>query len=276
MSNNGGFNITDKSIKKLSEEELHVLWLEFSKDKTSKILKEKLIIQYIYLIKYVVGRLRVGLPASIATEDITSYGIEGLMNAVERFELDKNVRFETYALTRIRGTIIDKIRNQDWVPRSLRRKQKEVKIAIEMLQKEIGRKPTVDEIAAKLNTTKDKIESILNELDYSGVVSLYEKRDSSGEGQQIIDTIEDGKSKTPEEQLEEKDVKKELSQALKRLPERERMLLTLYYHENMTLKEIGEAINVSESRVCQLHAQAIMKLRNLLTTKEMSRRRIIV
>jgi len=276
MDTANSINLNDKNIKKLSEEELVVVWAEFIKDKEAKALRDKLIVQYIYLIKYAVGRLRVNLPATISTDDITGYGVEGLINAIERFNPEKGSRFETYALVRIRGTIIDKIRNQDWVPRSARRKQKEVKIAYQALQKTLGRKPTTQEIAMALNTTTEKVEAIINEMDAGLVMSIYDKKDNSGEGVELIDTLHDENAKDPLAQLEEKDVKKDLSMALARLPERERMILALYYHENMTLKEIGEAISVSESRVCQLHAQAIMKLRNLLSNNKQGLRKSIV
>jgi RNA polymerase sigma factor FliA len=276
MDTTTSININEKNIKKLSEEDLASLWLEFAKNRDNKDLRDKLIVQYIYLIKYVVGRLRVNLPNTIATEDITGYGVEGLINAIERFQAEKGSRFETYALVRIRGTIIDKIRNQDWVPRSTRRKQKEIKNASELLQKNLGRKPTTQEIANELNLPKEKVEATINGMDSGMVVSIYDKRDGSGEGIEIIDTIEDSQAKDPLSQLEDKDVKKDLSKALSKLPEREKMILALYYHENMTLKEIGEAINVSESRVCQLHAQAIMKLRNLLSNNKQGLRKSIV
>jgi RNA polymerase sigma factor for flagellar operon FliA len=272
---NIGLNSGSKA-KKLSDEEIEKVWALYLKDKSNKELRDKLIVQYIYLIKYVVGRIRVNLPTSIATDDIAGYGVEGLINAIDRFEPSKGARFETYALMRIRGTIIDKIRNQDWVPRGTRRRFKTIQNSILKLQMNLGRKPTNQEIANDLGMTKEKVESTLLEMDNNSLVSIYESRDGSGEGLEIIDTIEDSKSKDPSLELEEKDIKKELSMALSRLPEREKMILVLYYHENMTLKEIGEAISISESRVCQLHAQAIMKLRSLLSSNKPRLKRSIV
>ena len=170
---------------------------------------------------------------------------------------------------RIRGAIIDKIRANDWLPRTVRKKIKEVKEATNNLKIELGRMPTNQEIADKLGIEKEKVDEILAQD--TGIDSLYDKKNLGDESVEIIDTIEDSKSERPEEAAEKKDAKLELERALKRLPERERMLLVFYYHENMTLKEIGEAINVSESRVCQLHAQAIMKLRNILSTSRQDR-----
>lgn len=260
----------ENKIRKLSDSEVDVLWNNFVLDKTNKEIRDKLIIQYIYLIKYVVGRLRVNLPASIATDDISGYGVEGLIDAIERFVPSRGVRFETYAIMRIRGSIIDRIRSQDWVPRGARRKYKTIQNAILKLQLNLGRIPTSQEIAEEIGTTKEKVEASINEMESNSIISLHDKRDSSSEGSlEIIDTIVDSKSVDPLQELESNDIKKSLSVALSKLPERERMILALYYHENMTLKEIGETISISESRVCQLHAQAIMKLRKLLNNKDL-------
>ncbi len=250
------------NIKRLSDKELESLWSAYLADKSNKKLRDEIIVQYIYLTKYVIGRIKLNLPPNFAIEDITSFGVEGLIDAIERFSPDKGAHFETYAIMRIRGTIIDKIRSQDWLPRSTRKKIKDIKTAVEKLKQELGRTPTTEEIADFLGMEKDKINSLLSED--TSIGSLYDKKYSGDEGIELIDTIEDTSSVNPLERLEEKDVKNELQAALKKLPERERMVMVLYYHENMTLKEIGESIEVSESRVCQIHAQAIMKLRNIL------------
>lgn len=249
-------------IKRLADSELEALWFEYFKDRTNKKVRDSLIVQYIYLTRYVVGRVKVALPPTFSIEDISSYGVEGLIDAIEKYSPDKGARFETYALMRIRGNIIDKIRSQDFLPRSVRKKIKDVKDAQEHLRQKFGRQPTSSEIGELLGLEKEKVDQILAED--TSITSLYDKKGSSEESLEIIDTIQD-KRMTPHEEMEEKDVKKELEHALKRLPERERMIMVLYYHENMTLKEIGETIEISESRVCQLHAQAIMKLKNLLS-----------
>lgn len=258
-----------KKIVRLSDEELKALWEEYYTDRTNKVVRDKLIVQYIYLTRYVIGRVKVNLPPSFSYEDIASYGVEGLIDAVEKYSPDRGAKFETYALMRIRGAIIDKIRANDWLPRTVRKKIKEVKEAINNLKIEFGRMPTNQEVADKLGIEKEKVDEILAQD--TGIDSLYDKKNLGDESVEIIDTIEDSKSERPEEAAEKKDAKLELERALKRLPERERMLLVFYYHENMTLKEIGEAINVSESRVCQLHAQAIMKLRNILSASRQDR-----
>ena len=258
-----------KKINKLSDEQLAILWEQYLEDKTNKQLRDKLIIQYIYLARYVVGRIKVNLPGSFSFEDIVSFGIEGLIDAIEKYHPSKGAKFESYALMRIRGSIIDKIRSSDWLPRRLRKKIKEIKIATERLKQQIGRAPTSKEVADVLGMDEEKMLEIMSS-DLS-VNSIYDKKGTGDDSVEIIDTIEDENSSKPEEELERSDAKRELENALKKLPERERTLLVFYYHENMTLKEIGEAINVSESRVCQLHAQAIMKLRNILSQNRSER-----
>ncbi len=259
------------NIKRLSEEELTALWEKYFEDKTKKNVRDSLIVQYIYLIRYVVGRVKVTLPATISIEDIAGYGVEGLINAIERYSPQKNTRFETYALIRIRGAILDRIRAQDFLPRSVRKKIKDIKNAQEHLKQELGRIPTTTEVANYLDMDPDKVNQILAED--TTMTSIYEKKGSSEDSMEIIDTIQDTNKLNPQEQMEEKNIKQQLEKALQRLPERERVIMVLYYQENMTLKEIGATLNMSESRVCQLHAQSIMKLKNILSEDRSSRLR---
>lgn len=259
------------NIKRLSEDELTALWEKYLKDKTNKAARDTLIVQYIYLIRYVVGRVKVTLPATISIEDIAGYGVEGLINAIERYSPQKNTRFETYALIRIRGAILDRIRAQDFLPRSVRKKIKDIKVAQEKLKQDLGRMPTTTEVANYLDMEPDKVNQLLAED--TTMTSLYDKRGNTDDSVEIIDTIQDENKLNPQEKAEEQNVKQELEKALKRLPERERIIMVLYYQENMTLKEIGETINMSESRVCQLHAQGIMKLKNILSENRTTRLR---
>ena len=259
------------NIKRLSEEELTALWEKYFEDKTKKNVRDSLIVQYIYLIRYVVGRVKVTLPATISIEDIAGYGVEGLINAIERYSPQKNTRFETYALIRIRGAIRDRIRAQDFLPRSVRKKIKDIKNAQEQLKQELGRIPTTTEVANYLDMDPDKVNQLLAED--TTMTSIYEKKGSSEDSMEIIDTIQDTNKLNPQEQMEEKNIKQQLEKALQRLPERERVIMVLYYQENMTLKEIGATLNMSESRVCQLHAQSIMKLKNILSEDRSSRLR---
>ncbi|HIT91868.1 MAG TPA: FliA/WhiG family RNA polymerase sigma factor [Candidatus Stercorousia faecigallinarum] len=259
------------NIKRLTEDELAALWKDYLKDKSNKAVRDTLIVQYIYLIRYVVGRVKVTLPSTISVEDIAGYGVEGLINAIERYSPQKNTRFETYALIRIRGSILDRIRAQDFLPRSVRKKIKDIKNAQEHLKQELGRMPTTQEVAGFLDMEPEKVTQILSED--TTMTSLYDKKGASDDSVEIIDTIQDTNKLNPQEQAEEKNVKHELERALRRLPERERIIMVLYYQENMTLKEIGETISMSESRVCQLHAQAIMKLKNILSENRTTRLR---
>ncbi len=267
-----GFDFTSyNNIKRLSEEELTALWEKYFADKTQKSVRDALIVQYIYLIRYVVGRVKVTLPATISIEDIAGYGVEGLINAIERYSPQKNTRFETYALIRIRGAILDRIRAQDFLPRSVRKKIKDIKNAQEQLKQELGRTPTTTEVANYLDMDPDKVNQLLAED--TTMTSIYEKKGTSEDSMEIIDTIQDTNKLNPQEQMEEKNIKQQLEKALQRLPERERVIMVLYYQENMTLKEIGATLNMSESRVCQLHAQSIMKLKNILSEDRSSRLR---
>lgn len=265
-----GFDFSSyNSIKRLSEEELTALWEKYLADKTNKQARDTLIVQYIYLVRYVVGRVKVSLPVTISIEDIAGYGVEGLINAIERFSPQKNTRFETYALIRVRGAILDRIRSEDFLPRSVRKKIKDIKQAAEVLKQQLGRTATSTEVANYLDMDVDKVNQVMSEDVV--VTSIYDKRGTSEDSMEIIDTIEDSNKLNPQERMEEKNVKTDLQKALQRLPERERVLMVLYYQENMTMKEIGETIGMSESRVCQLHAQAIMKLKNILNENRSSR-----
>lgn len=265
-----GFDFSSyNNIKRLSEDELNSLWGKYLANKSDKQTRDMLIVQYIYLVRYAVGRVRVSLPSTISIEDIAGYGVEGLIDAIERFSPVRNTRFETYALIRIRGAILDKIRSQDFLPRSLRKKIKDIKQATEVLKQELGRVPTTTEIANYLDMEPEKVIQIMSEDVV--VTSIYDKKGASEDSLEVIDTIEDTNKLTPHERMEEENVKSDLQKALQRLPERERVLMVLYYQENMTMKEIGETMGMSESRICQLHAQAIMKLKNILNENRSSR-----
>ena len=215
-----------KKIVRLSDEELKALWEEYYTDRTNKIVRDKLIVQYIYLTRYVIGRVKVNLPPSFSYEDIASYGVEGLIDAIEKFSPNKGAKFETYALMRIRGAIIDRIRSSDWLPRTIRKKIKDVKLTAERLKQELGRAATTKEIADVMGVEKEKIEEIL--ASDTSVDSLYDKKGTGEDSVEKIDTIEDKNSARPEEEIEKKDAKRELEAALKKLHEGERVLLVVY------------------------------------------------
>lgn len=249
-----------------SKEAIQELWRSYRNQPNNAQLREKLILKYLHLVRYVVSRLPVTLPVSIAQEDLISYGTMGLMEAVERFDPDRGLKFETYAVTRIRGSIIDQLRFQDWIPRGVRKRAKDLSDAMARMEGKLGRVPTTEELAAELGISKVKVETILAESN-NLVISLDETwgDDSSGTPGSLMDTVVDRNSPDPQGEFEAIELRKRLAEAIASLPEREKLLIALYYHENMTLKEIGEVICVSESRVCQLHAQAILRLKSKLS-----------
>lgn len=248
------------------DEEVLKLWKNYKKNTHNAQLREQLILKYLHLVRYVVSRLPITLPISIAAEDLISYGTMGLMEAVERFDPDRGLKFETYAVTRIRGAIIDQLRFQDWIPRGVRKRSRELSETIQRLEEELGHTPSDEELAAAMGVSRQKLQTMLAETQ-NLVLSLDDTygSDSSGSGMTLLDMVEDKNSPDPQGEFEAGELRRRLAEAIASLPEREKLLIALYYHENMTLKEIGEVICVSESRVCQLHAQAILRLRGKLS-----------
>jgi RNA polymerase sigma factor FliA len=253
------------ATQKPDYDDVMVLWKAYKNQPDNKSLREKLILRYLHLVRYVVSRMPVSLPVSISQEDLVSYGTMGLMEAIERFDLSRGLKFETYAITRIRGSIIDQLRFQDWVPRGVRKRTKDLTETMTRLEEKLGRVATEDELAEAMGVNKNKIKMMLSESN-NLLISLDEYRSGDDNNSAtLIDTVEDKNGTDPVAELEADELKKNLAQAINSLPEREKLLIALYYHENMTLKEIGEVIKVSESRVCQLHAQAILRLRGTLS-----------
>ena len=226
--------------------------------------RDKLILAYSPLVKYVAGRMSSGLPAHIEEGDLVSYGLLGLIGALERFDRSRNIKFETYAVSRIKGSIIDELRALDWVPRSVRSWARKVEAAVTRLENRLMRAPSDEEIAAELEVDVDDFQNILNQISCASVVALDEFWDSSGPGQDrvnLIDTIEDTEAPDPSRAYRIQAIKETLAAAIERLPERERIVIGLYYYEGLTLKEIGEVLGVTESRVSQLHTKAVLRLR---------------
>jgi RNA polymerase sigma factor FliA len=242
------------------------LWAQLKREPTNAAVRDRLIMAYLHLVKYVVNRMPVSLPSSVSVEDLISYGTIGLMEAIDRFELERGLKFETYAMTRIRGCIIDQLRQQDWVPRSVRKRSRDMLELSVSMEHALGRSPTDDELATALGVTKQRLKTMQAEAN-NLVLSLDDTvGHGDGEGQRLslLDTVEDKLATSPEGAIEGSELQQKLAEAINILPEREKLLVALYYHENLTLKEIGDIINVSESRVCQLHAQAIVRLRKRL------------
>ncbi|MFM7468731.1 MAG: sigma-70 family RNA polymerase sigma factor [Vampirovibrionales bacterium] len=254
-----------RNQKKLTPQETAQLWEHYRKNPHNSRIRDKVILAYLHLVRYVVSRLPLTLPTGVSVDDLISFGTMGLMKAVERFEPERGLKFESYAVTRIRGSIIDHLRVQDWIPRGVRKRTKDLTEAITLLEKELGRSPSEDELAAHLKVTKARVQQMMSESQ-SFVLSLDETYadDGSGSSLSVMDTVEDQSRLTPDEEILHVELQQRLIESINTLPEREKLLIALYYHENLTLKEIGEIIQVSESRVCQLHAQAISRLRNKL------------
>jgi RNA polymerase sigma factor for flagellar operon FliA len=247
------------------EQDSRSLWLEYRRTH-DKVLRDRLIVNYSPLVKYVAGRLGSGLPAHVEEADLVSYGLLGLMSAIDRYDPDRDIKFETYAIARIRGSIIDELRTLDWVPRSVRSRAREIERAIRALEGSLGRAPTDEEIAAKVGISRDELEASLVDISRSSVAALDELWSTSSEGDQVslLDTLEDRESVRPAEALDETEMREALAEAISRLPEREKLVVTLYYFEELTLREIGEVLGVTESRVSQLHTKAILRLRSRL------------
>jgi RNA polymerase sigma factor for flagellar operon FliA len=250
----------------VKEVELRDLWRRYKSD-GDEGARERLVVAYSPMVKFVAGRLGAGLPSHVEDADLISYGLVGLIGAIERFEPERGIKFETFAMTRIRGAIIDELRSLDWVPRSVRSRAREIETAQTKLEHELQRAPTEAELAAKLNMTEEELQSALLEIANSSVYALDELwtvSDSSGDQVSLLDTIADESAADPQEALASTEVKDLLTEAISGLPEREQLVVALYYYENLTLREIGEVLGVTESRVSQLHTKAVMRLKSSL------------
>jgi len=248
-------------------EDTKTLWRQFTINKGDKALRDRLILTYAPLVKYVAGRLGSGLPAHVEEADLISYGLVGLISAIERFDLSREIKFETYAIMRIKGAIIDELRSLDWVPRSVRSRAREIETAQAKLEHELQRAPTEAELAAKVGLTEEELQTSLLEIANSSVYALDELwtiSDSSGDSVSLLDTISDPRAEDPQESLASSEIKDRLTESIAGLPEREQLVVALYYYENLTLREIGEVLGVTESRVSQLHTKAVMRLKSSL------------
>ncbi|MGB7566309.1 MAG: FliA/WhiG family RNA polymerase sigma factor [Chitinivibrionales bacterium] len=245
------------------------VWKEY-KETQSKVAKDKLLLEYANLVKYIAQRIAVNLPSSVERDDLISAGILGLVKAVETFEPERGFKFETYAGHKIRGAILDELRAMDWVPRSVRQKARELQRVFAKLENELGRMPYDDEVCKSLNITMKEYEDILTEVTPTTIISLEEAmpdRETDSKEIRIIDTIEDPGSNNPLKELGFTEVKNILKEAIGNLPEKEKLVIALYHYEELTLKEIGVVLNISESRVSQIHSKVILKLRSKLMQK---------
>jgi RNA polymerase sigma factor for flagellar operon FliA len=247
--------------------ELRDLWRRY-KSAGDEQARERLVVAYSPLVKYVSGRMASGLPAHVEESDLISYGLVGLISAIERFEPEREVKFETYAITRIKGAIIDELRSLDWVPRSVRSRARDIERANSKLEHALQRAPTDEEMAAELSMTVDEFQDALLQISNSSIAALDELwsvGDASGDAVSLLDTLQDPGAPDPAAVMDATDLKDQVADAIARLPEREKLVVALYYYENLTLREIGEVLGVTESRVSQLHTKAVLRLRSRLS-----------
>jgi RNA polymerase sigma factor for flagellar operon FliA len=244
------------------------LWKEYRAHRSPEI-REKLVLRYVSLVKYVAGRLAIGLPPSVQADDLISSGILGLMDAIDKYDLERDTRFETYAVTRIRGAILDELRALDWIPRSTRQKARRLESVYVELENALGRSATAEEVAKHMKLSTHALYGLLDEVRSTNLVSLDEYvQGKDGEGQtRLVDAVEDRDGLDPSDRIDIEDLKEVMNHAIIRLPQRERLVIALYYYEELTLKEIGSILNVSESRISQIHTKAITRLRAKLRSQ---------
>jgi len=246
-----------------SEDEL---WMEYKKTRNNSI-RELFIVKYAPLVKYVAGKVAIGMPGNVEFDDLVGYGVFGLLDAIDKYDPEKNVKFNTYAVTRIRGAIFDELRSIDWVPRSVRQQSREVEEAIADLEARLGRAATDVEIARELGMSVDEFQQVLLKISGTSVISLTDLRFGSEDAEQVsvADTIEAPVSLNPDVIVEREEMRRIIVNAINELSDREKKVLIMYYYEDMTLREIGRVLQVTESRVSQIHTGANAKLKAKLT-----------
>ncbi len=235
------------------------LWIKYSNTKDQKT-KQLLIEEYLYLVKIMAGRMYNYYGSKVEYDDLIGFGVMGLIDSIERYDITKNIKFETYAQIRIRGTIIDNIRKLDWIPRSLRKKSKEIQNSMMNLENKLGRTPSNTELANFLDIPVEDVESILADISTFNMTSLEEILINKGEH----NINNDKRENTPENIYEEKELKEILANTIDGLPKKEKTVISLYYYEELTYKEIGHILELSESRISQIHSKAILEIKNKL------------
>ncbi len=245
----------------MNEQELKKLWQTYAKSKDAGI-KETLIVEYAPVVKFVAGRLSIYLGNNVEFDDLVGYGVFGLIDAIDKFDVNKGIKFETYASLRIRGAIFDHIRKMDWVPRSVRKKQKLMDAATQKLELEHGVDIEAKHMAKELDISLEEYYKWEEQTKSLMITSLEEHVDKGGETK--IESIGKSRFQSPEEGIEREEIKKTLIKAINDLSEKEKMVITLYYYEELTLREISEILEVSESRISQLHTKALKKMKKFL------------
>lgn len=249
-------------------DDIEQLWADF-KASRSQELRDKLIVQYSPLVKYVAGRVGVGLPRNVEQADLASFGVFGLIDAIEKFDPERGYKFETYAIARIKGAILDELRSIDWVPRSVRSKARNLERAMAKLESENHRAPTDKEVAEEMGVSESQLQTTLSQISFVGVAALDEMLSGGERGESVTlgDTVAD-QNAGPMGVFEVEEMRQILAESINRMPEREKIVLTLYYYEGLTLAEIGRVLGVTESRVCQIHTKAVLQLKSRITAGE--------
>jgi len=255
--------MADELLQDKSEEEL---WVLFKESRDPKI-RDMFVKQYAPLVKYVAGKVAMGMPHNVEFDDLVGFGVFGLFDAIKKFDPDKHVKFKTYAVTRIRGAIFDELRSIDWVPRSVRQKTREIEDTIHRLESSLGRAASDQELANEMRMTTKEFQKTMMKISGTSILSLNDVWYTGDDNDKvsIVDSIESPSSLNPDIIVEKDEIKRVIIQAITELPEKEKKVLVLYYYEDLTLKEIGKILEVTESRISQLHTKAIMRLRSKLT-----------
>ncbi|MBA0051824.1 RNA polymerase sigma factor WhiG [Streptomyces sp. AJS327] len=255
--------VTSAAVDTTAPSSLEELWRSYKVTGDDR-LREQLILHYSPLVKYVAGRVSVGLPSNVEQADFVSSGVFGLIDAIEKFDPGRSIKFETYAITRIRGAMIDELRALDWIPRSVRQKARAVERAYSTLEATLRRSPSEVEVATEMGIPVEELHAVFSQLSLANVVALEELLHAGGESGDrlsLMDTLEDTAADNPVEIAEDRELKRLLARAINTLPSREKTVVTLYYYEQLTLAEIGQVLGVTESRVSQIHTKSVLQLR---------------
>lgn len=239
------------------------LWREY-KSTGDKQVREEIILHYFPLVKYVAGRLKTTLPATVEQNDLVSYGVFGLIDAIEKFDLERTIKFETYAINRIRGAMIDELRSIDWIPRSVRSQVRDVDRARVALETELHRQPTTQELADHMGVTLEEVQAANGQASMVNVSALEDLIGTDQGALSLVDTLEGNRSSDPTSTSEVEEIKEMLASALAGLSERDKTVAALYYYESLTLAQIGKVLGVTESRICQMHTKMVMQVRERL------------
>ena len=256
---------TSRVYEKYKNEEERDLWRRYRSTKDLEV-REFFVEQYSALVKYVAGKIAIGMPQNVEFDDLVSYGSFGLLDAIEKFDPEREIKFKTYAMTRIRGAVFDELRSIDWIPRSIRQKAKQVEETISMLENKLGHTVEDEDIAQEMNLSVEELHSLLTKISGTSMISLNDiwyMGEDNGE-MSFIETLESSSNLNPDTLIEKEEVKGVIVEAIQNLPDKEKKVIVLYYYEDLTLKEIGEVLDVTESRISQMHTKAIMRLRGKL------------